>query len=141
VTDINPPRTTLPCASFPSATDIDIMATANGVKDEDFSIKMDPDVASPSLADIDEYEDTGELVIPKKVVSGFTSGDVPPEIPGGWLLRIPKELWQGLANLPLDEEIQIGHVKAWGGLNKVPSLMFDANIYGLVLTVFSTVPL
>ena len=78
--------------------------------DDDFStIKIDPEMASPSLADIDEYEDTGELVMPRKVK---TWGDE-PEIPAGWLLRIPKELWAGLADLPMDDEIHIGNVKVW----------------------------
>lgn len=102
------------------------MAASNGAlkMEGDYDIKMDPDIASPSLADIDEYEDTGELVIPKRIRSAFGHADARPEAPGGWLLRIPKELWQGLANLPgdMDEEIQIGNIKAWGDLNKVRSI-------------------
>lgn len=77
---------------------------------EDFSnIKMDPDHASPSMADIDEFEDTGELIMPK-LGPTWTSDAA---IPQGWLLRIPKELWAGLADLPMDEEIHIGNVKMW----------------------------
>lgn len=75
---------------------------------EDFSnIKMDPDHPSPAMADIDEFEDTGELNIPKFVSSWAGA----PALPQGWLLRIPKELWAGLADLPMDEEIHIGNVK------------------------------
>lgn len=77
---------------------------------EDFSrVKMDPDHASPSMADIDEFEDTGELNMPKPAPD-WTGV---PSLPQGWLLRIPKELWAGLADLPMDEEIHIGNVKVW----------------------------
>jgi hypothetical protein len=92
------------------------MSMSNGMKMEvdDFSnIKMDPDQASPSMADIDEYEDTGELIMPKPVQTWAAE----PEIPAGWLLRIPKELWAGLADLPMDEEIHIGNVKVWNMSN------------------------
>lgn len=93
---------------------------ANGMKmEDDFSnIKMDPEGASPSLADIDEYEDTGELVMPRKVTTWNHTNE--PEIPTGWLLRIPKELWAGLADLPMDEEIHIGNVKVWDQGNNKP---------------------
>lgn len=88
---------------------------SNGMKmeSEDFSnIKMDPDHASPSMADIDEFEDTGELNIPK-LAPNLWSRDQELSLPKAWLMRIPKELWAGLADLPMDEEIHIGDVKVW----------------------------
>lgn len=98
---------------------------SNGIKMEGDlnNIKMDPELASPLLADIDEFEDTGELVMPKKVLAwGATE-----QIPTGWLLRIPKELWAGLADLPMDEEIHIGNVKVWEMANGKDKYRLDMN--------------
>jgi hypothetical protein len=90
------------------------MAAANGFKmEEDFKIKPDPEVGSPgSLADIDMYEDDGELIMPAGT-------------PQGWLLRIPNELWQVLAQFETDDDYQVGQIKVWkqpNGKEKVASL-------------------
>jgi hypothetical protein len=78
------------------------MATVNGFKmEEDFKIKHDPDAGSPaSMADIDMYEDDGELIMP-------------PGTPQGWLMRLPKELWQVMSEHQTDEDFQIGQIKVW----------------------------
>ncbi|QDS72948.1 hypothetical protein FKW77_008401 [Venturia effusa] len=105
---------------------------SNGMKIEpqDFSnIKLDPDHPSPSMADIDEFEDTGELIMPK--VGPNWAGPGQMSLPQGWLLRIPKELWAGLVDLPMDEEIRIGDVKVWNMQGKEKwRLEFNQNLPG-----------
>ncbi|KAK8181804.1 transcription initiation factor IIF, beta subunit-domain-containing protein [Phyllosticta capitalensis] len=77
----------------------------NGVKmEEDAPIKPDPDTASPGgFVDDDMFEDTGEL-------------NIPPDFPASqqvWLTRVPKWLWEKLADFDDDEEIEIGRVYSW----------------------------
>jgi hypothetical protein len=77
------------------------MATANGLKmEEDFKIKADPESASIDMADIDVYEDDGELIMPQGT-------------PRGMLLRIPNEVWQVISDHHTDDDFQIGRIKVW----------------------------
>ena len=72
----------------------------NGIKPE-HGIKPDPDHKSPGgfMDDDDIYEDTGELNMPAK--------DQESDI---WLTRVPKWLWEAMANAADDEEIEIGKI-------------------------------
>ncbi|KAF2459933.1 transcription initiation factor IIF, beta subunit [Lineolata rhizophorae] len=74
----------------------------NGVKMEgDAIIKPEPDTESPgTFLDDDDYEDTGELNIPKDLNSI-------------WLTRVPKWLWEALSKVDDDEEVKIGTIKVW----------------------------
>lgn len=77
------------------------MATANGgVKlEDDVNIKSELDNAAPTgFADDDEYEDTGELTMPR--------GE--QEI---WLARVPKWMWTALSTAnETDDPIQVGRI-------------------------------
>lgn len=76
----------------------------DGIKmEEDVKIKPDPELAdaSPFADDDDQYEDTGELTLPK-------------ESPKIWLTRIPNWLWQVLQNASEDEQVQIGEILVYG---------------------------
>ncbi|KAF2139971.1 uncharacterized protein K452DRAFT_274586 [Aplosporella prunicola CBS 121167] len=86
----------------------------SGVKmelDNNPPVKADPDaMGSPGIyVDDDVYEDTGELTIP----GDFGSQNV-------WLSRVPKWLWDVLANAEDDEELEIGKLMKWeeGGEQK-----------------------
>lgn len=62
-------------------------------------IKPDPATAStPSAFDEDDYEDTGELEIPKDPNAK------------AWLTRLPDWLWEAWADIAEDEEIELGKV-------------------------------
>lgn len=66
-------------------------------------IKPDPaNAATPSVMDEDEYEDTGELVIPDAAADS-----------GAWLAKLPKWLWEAWANIADDEEIELGKVRVY----------------------------
>ena len=76
---------------------------ANGLKMEPGLVKAEPGMDDLDMADLDEigYEDdTGELIFPKP-------------IPTGWLLRVPKELWELLAHVDDNEDITLGQVRIW----------------------------
>lgn len=81
------------------------MTTTNGFKmdvDQDFKVKPDPEAGTPrSIMDHDVYEDDdGELIMPGGA-------------PRGWLMRLPKELYQVLSDYKTDDDIQIGSIKVW----------------------------
>jgi hypothetical protein len=108
------------------------MATANGFKmEEDFKIKQDPEAGTPgSMADIDMYEDDGELIMPAGT-------------PQGWLMRIPNELWQVLSQYETDDDYQIGQIKVWkqpNGKEKVDFTLCSSQV-SCLLTRSDLVPL
>lgn len=73
---------------------------SDGIKmEEDVKIKLDPEMgeASPFADDDDQYEDAGELLLPK-------------DSPKIWLARIPTWLWQTFANASEEEQKQIGEM-------------------------------
>ena len=75
--------------------------------EQDIPIKPDPEDAVPArFVDDFDYEDTGELEIPKEQIHA-------------WLLRLPKELHAKWANIPDNQVIQVGHVRQFKGKNKV----------------------
>lgn len=76
----------------------------NGVKmEDDMHIKSDPETSPPTgFMDDDDYEDTGELSLPTE----------PPQL---WLTRIPKWLWESLANAGDEDEIEIGKIRVYEG--------------------------
>jgi len=77
-------------------------AHLNGFKsEEDVKIKPDPAMDSPGTFEDDEDDDTGEIAFPKV------------KLPDGWLLRIPKELWEGLEALNDDDPVTLGDIKIW----------------------------
>ena len=80
------------------------MATTDGVKMEDaLHIKPEPtDAATPSAMGDDDYEDTGELVIP-------ASSDQSQ----AWLAKLPKWLWESWADIAEDEELELGKVRVY----------------------------
>lgn len=84
---------------------------AQVVKSEhDVPIKPDPEddetpAAGAGVDDFD-YEDTGELEIPKEQIQA-------------WLLRLPKQLYDRWAEIPDDQVIQLGHVRQFKGSKKV----------------------
>ncbi|PNS18592.1 hypothetical protein CAC42_5131 [Sphaceloma murrayae] len=80
------------------------MATGLGMKtEEDVKIKADPANAhTPSMADEDEYEDTGELQI-----RGTADDDK------AWLAKLPKWLWEAWSTIAEDEEIELGKVRVY----------------------------
>ena len=72
----------------------------NGLKAEE-DVKIKAEASTPAaLPDEEEDEDTGELQFPKTT-------------PGGWLTRIPKDLWDSLEKLKDDDEVHIGDIKVW----------------------------
>ncbi|KIW01047.1 uncharacterized protein PV09_07561 [Verruconis gallopava] len=77
---------------------------ANGLKMEPGFVKDEPSMDDLDMADIDEvggYEDdTGELIFPKTLSTG-------------WLVRVPKDLWNMLSTLDEEQEIEIGQIKIW----------------------------
>lgn len=73
----------------------------NGVKSEDVKIKPEPAIDSPGAFEDDEDDDTGELVFPKA------------KAPPSWLVRIPKELWDGLEALNDEDTVSVGQIKVW----------------------------
>ncbi|KAF2405142.1 hypothetical protein EJ06DRAFT_552577 [Trichodelitschia bisporula] len=77
-------------------------STSNGYKmEEDTKVKMEPNTdGTPFVLQDGEDEDTGEMIIR-------------PNVPQGWLVRVPKDLWTGLSELKDDEEIEIGKLKVW----------------------------
>ena len=81
----------------------------NGFKTEDeVKIKPDPDNGSPGAFVDEDDDDTGELTIPREANVG------------GWMTRVPQELWEGLNSLTDDDEIQIGAIKVWSDSNRQP---------------------
>jgi len=79
----------------------------DSVKIEDnVRIKNDPESAMPSIVDDFDYEDTGELEIPKQQIEA-------------WLLRLPRELYEKWATLAEDQPIQLGHVRHFKNSDKV----------------------
>ena len=79
------------------------MAT-DAVKMEDApQIKPDPaNAATPSMMEEDDYEDTGELVIPGSA-----------DQQQAWLAKLPKWLWEAWANIAEDEEVELGKVRVY----------------------------
>jgi len=63
--------------------------------------------STPPMADSD-YEDTGEL-------------EMSQDMPNGWLVRIPKILYESWAGIAEDEEIQLGIVRHYTNGEKVRS--------------------
>ncbi|KAF2432865.1 hypothetical protein EJ08DRAFT_731950 [Tothia fuscella] len=91
------------------------MAAANGFKmEEDSRIKHDPEDGEVDMADVDMYEDDGELIMP--------SGT-----PRGWLLRIPNEVWQAISQHKSDDNFQIGQIKVWNQGNGQEKFRFELN--------------
>jgi len=81
----------------------------NGFKtEEDDKIKSELDTGSPSAFVDEDDDDTGELTIPRDANTG------------GWMTRVPQELWEGLNSLTDDDEIQIGAIKVWSDSNHRP---------------------
>lgn len=77
------------------------MAEANGLKvEDDVKVKLESDQVS-ILGDEDDYEDTGELQFPKDSINT-------------WLVRAPKDLWNGLDTLKYSEDrIRLGDMYVW----------------------------
>jgi hypothetical protein len=81
----------------------------NGFKtEEDVKIKPELDTGSPGAFIDEDDDDTGELTIPRDANTG------------GWMTRVPQELWEGLNSLTDDDEIQIGAIKVWSDSNRRP---------------------
>jgi len=85
--------------------------------EDDVKIKPDPATASlPSGMEEDEYEDTGELVIPGTADESRA-----------WLAKLPKWLWEAWATIAEDEELQLGKVRVYhdapDGKQKVRELL------------------
>lgn len=84
---------------------IDSLKMEDGV-----AIKADPErESSAPLMDEYDYEDTGELSIPREPLAA-------------WLMRIPRPLYESWASLREDEPIQIGHVRQFKNNNRVRGL-------------------
>lgn len=83
-------------------------------------IKSDPDDGSLSpIADDDQYEDTGELELPK-------------DLPQAWMIKVPDylyETWSGIAD---DQPVQLGVVRRFAsGKRKIildPTTKYTKNI-------------
>lgn len=72
-------------------------------REDEVQIKPDPaNAATPSVMEEDEYEDTGELMIPSSA-----------EEAGAWLAKLPKWLWEAWADIGEDEEIELGKVRVY----------------------------
>ncbi|KAF2754134.1 hypothetical protein EJ05DRAFT_479682 [Pseudovirgaria hyperparasitica] len=87
------------------------MAAMNGVKvEDDMKIKPDPeDEAEGGFADDDEYEDTGELTMPREE----------QEI---WLAKVPKWMWEALSEANDSEEpLHIGQLNTYEDLSLKPA--------------------
>ena len=81
----------------------------NGFKvEEDVKIKSELDTESPGAFVDEDDDDTGELTIPRETNTG------------GWMIRVPQELWEGLNSLTDDDEIQIGAIKVWSDSYRRP---------------------
>lgn len=80
------------------------MASSQSVKMENApQIKPDPaNAATPMVMDEDEYEDTGELLIPGT-----------QDESQAWLAKLPKWLWEAWATIADDEEIELGKVRVY----------------------------
>lgn len=95
----------------------------NGFKvEEDVKIKSELDTESPGAFIDEDDDDTGELTIPKEASTG------------GWMTRVPQELWEGMNSLTDGDEIQLGAIKVWSdgnghprkvGLNPMPCTIFN----------------
>lgn len=73
--------------------------------EQDIPIKPDPEDHTPApIVDDFDYEDTGELEIPREHIQA-------------WLLRLPKQLYDGWAQIPDDQVVQLGHVRQLKGVN------------------------
>ena len=82
---------------------------SNGFKvEEDAKIKSELDAGSPGAFVDEDDDDTGELTIPREANTG------------GWMTRVPQELWEGLNSLTDDDEVQIGTIKVWSDSNRRP---------------------
>lgn len=79
------------------------MATyLNGIKtEEDIKIKLDPAMDSPGGFEDDEDDDQGEIEFSKA------------QLPNNWLVRIPKELFDGVDPLADDDLVSLGDMKVW----------------------------
>jgi hypothetical protein len=91
------------------------MTEANGLKvEDDAKVKLESDQTSV-LGDEDDYEDTGELQFPKDSANT-------------WLVRTPKDLWNGLDTLKYSEDkIRLGDMYVWqmpDGTTKVNAEVF-----------------
>lgn len=100
------------------------MADFHSVKmEEDVKVKLESDQIS--MADDDEFEDTGELQFPpKRQPSQINDG-----IPQVWLLRTPKDVWDGIKNLKSDKSIQLGAIHTWGNTANVAPKVCDKSTF------------
>lgn len=65
------------------------------------TVKLDPeDEPFSPIADEDEYEDTGELELPK-------------EMPQAWMIKVPKEIYTDWSDINNDEPIQLGVLRKY----------------------------
>jgi len=66
------------------------------------TVKHDPsdmsDGALSPIADEDQYEDTGELEMPK-------------QMPKGWMIQVPKEIYTDWSQIAAEQSVQLGVVR------------------------------
>lgn len=96
------------------------MAATDNIKMENsLQIKPDPANAStPSVMDEDEYEDTGELMIPGSAQDSQA-----------WLAKLPKWLWEAWSTIAEDGEIELGKIRVYNnqaeGQEKIKIVLHD----------------
>lgn len=97
---------------------------SNGFKiEEDVKIKSELDTGSPGAFVDEDDDDTGELTVPRDASTG------------GWMTRVPQELWEGLSSLADGDEIQIGAIKVWSDSNRHPH---KVGLHPVPLTLFNS---